>query len=598
MKTNLHQLFQNNKTITIQTPPSLPEENTNYILQSNVRFLPYLALSLGKQSNHRSKFVYDSTEYHVTSRKCIGSLVCPQYSCNYSIATSSNMKLCSHHGEKLNHFGKNCSFKIYFLVPKISYNTNKMMMTTGRHDHVYFPQRWTVDDESKNQIDKQLLPDPSTTKSNLKHLKNTIFFNNEKFDKIMKKRKEIVFGIDQSETSLFSYEKQVQNGFETEEYNYFYEQTISEWIFPFVIMANYFHLKNEFHFVSVMFCKFQCLLLLNSNAIHIDTKHKTKPNREPIHHFGICVRTENFGEAMVDEPLLVLDAFISKLDECTFHSIFSCLLNRMKDYEIDTAEFIKQLEAIVSDFSISQNNGVKKAISIHLFQEKADQNVIYQIYEKFKGCYFHFKQSVARLKRILKSDDKSIFESSIEIICKSKTKYNAKRQLELLEVQLPITKGWCKWWMREQVLSLLWNCFNGGNFYTNNNIENIHSNQFTNQRNSIIVEYKSILDSNVEIYNKLTSIFNNQAKVSYSLDLNSKRITRKLNARIRRERERDFRPPDTINTLEKSKNQTNYKKRKRKENEAASEPENNDIQKSDEYESDEYESDDAVNIYI
>ena len=269
---------------------------------------------------------------------------------------------------------------------------------------------------------------------------------------------------------------------QSEEYHrLMFGYSVVDWLFPFITMLSWYYFQNELHFVSVMFSKFQCLLLINSCAIHVDTKHKRKQDGTAFHHFGISVRVEKINEKVVDENCVVLDAFIAQLTENTFYTIFDNLLNNMNDYGINTKLFIDNLEAIIADFSLPQHNGIKKAIKNHLrlFHDDHMEDHVQLI---FKGCYFHYKQSVARVKKLLSSHNKKKFENFNEVLCHCNDEETIKEQFNLIEKEIPFTKNWCRWWSSGNVLKLLHNCLKGKECYTNNNIENIHSNYFGNEK--------------------------------------------------------------------------------------------------------------------
>ena len=202
MKNNIRDFFNCNIKEVVQYPPDNPKSNTNYFISSQTNPISNLLLLLSKPSAHSDYFKYGSKRFVVRIRKYKGVYICPHEDCHYTTSTSSNTKMCPHPLKPLNQYGENCPFRIYILNPEDQSSEQLIMMTTGLHNHKYYPREWGIKDKSKIEIDNALKRNPFIKKSDFNAPPQNALFNKVKFEQVLIKRRKKLFGDEQSEWAL------------------------------------------------------------------------------------------------------------------------------------------------------------------------------------------------------------------------------------------------------------------------------------------------------------------------------------------------------------------------------------------------------------
>lgn len=90
-------------------------------------------------------------------------------------------------------------------------------------------------------------------------------------------------------------------------------------------------------------------------------------------------------------------------------------------------KFLNNVELIVSDFCLTQQEGVRKAIRIFCLENKIE----IQVDSLFSACLFHFGQSALRKKKKVRNQE--LFENFIQMIKKSKNYYELQKNFENLK---------------------------------------------------------------------------------------------------------------------------------------------------------------------
>jgi hypothetical protein len=132
----------------------------------------------------------------------------------------------------------------------------------------------------------------------------------------------------------------------------------------------------------------------------------------------------------------------TELYKISFYRLFDTIIKNGLSIE----NFWKNLELIVTDFSLPQQNGIRTAIKII----ETEQNIEMKgVEEKLSGCFYHFKQSSLRLKNKLTIEDSNLFESHIQKLEKCYTLSSLKEQFQKIKYNIPQTKNWCNWWSQD-----------------------------------------------------------------------------------------------------------------------------------------------------
>jgi hypothetical protein len=100
----------------------------------------------------------------------------------------------------------------------------------------------------------------------------------------------------------------------------------------------------------------------------------------------------------------VADILITHLSSEMFYKSFYSILQNMKINAINMVKFLNNVELIVSDFCLTQQEGVRKAIRIFCLENKIE----IQVDSLFSACLFHFGQSALRKKKKEKSEESRI----------------------------------------------------------------------------------------------------------------------------------------------------------------------------------------------
>jgi hypothetical protein len=377
--------------------------------------------------------------------------------------------------------------------------------------------------------------------SNLKQ--TDLLSNKDRLKKLLSKRKKEIFGEQQDMWSLERYENSLSQNHDENNHNTLYGYSSKSWLLPFFSSYSFKNCGEEEQYVAIMLNKFGCFLLSCSRALHIDVKHGAKNN---VHHLGLCIRTEEIEGYDLDQVIFVGHCFMNKLSEISYREAFEQILNVLYENGVDTKELINEMEAITSDFSPSQNQGIKKAIERHSYEKNLniDEEKVDNL---LSGCIFHFKQSVARIKRVLRSSDAVKFEKQVELIMKSESKEEIKHQLDIIKNNYTLLRGWCQWWSAENIITLLLNSLKQREFNTNNTIECMNKYHFSKDE-TVVVNFKEFFDQQVKNYDDITGVLFSQRRIKYIMNSRKQRILKKLNARRKRRNYSD-KPPESIRNL-------------------------------------------------
>ena len=139
---------------------------------------------------------------------------------------------------------------------------------------------------------------------------------------MLHQRRNFIFGKDQSLWSLPKYQQELHDNIKDKNHHIIFDHHISSWLFPFLADYSYYFSKGSMEFVATIFTKFQALLLSNTKCMNIDLKHKKLTTGENFHHFGVCIRVEEFENKLVDEVVFALNSFISHLTIFTYYQTF------------------------------------------------------------------------------------------------------------------------------------------------------------------------------------------------------------------------------------------------------------------------------------
>ena len=328
--------------------------------------------------------------------------------------------------------------------------------------------------------------------------------NKERTGKIIFNEKKKIFGKDQDSWNLVDFESHFFDEVDNNDYSILLGLTITQWMKPSITSTGSFINQNgDGELYVTVLPPLAIEILTNSKSINIDVKHKLSNQNENCHHLGISTRLEYFGNYFIDQNLFVADVFVSSLSTDIYRKAFYSILETIYNNGVDLTQFLKNLELIVTDFSIPQYNGISEALINFTWEKKIE---IYGLNEKFSGCLFHYKQSALRLKRKMNTRDKNIFQSYIEKIEVMDNKNEIKSELNKLSNSIETTKTWCSWWMKAQPLNLLFNCIQQKEKQTNNEIESLHAHMVP--YSTAILSFRESLNRYFEIYEMLVSIIN------------------------------------------------------------------------------------------
>jgi hypothetical protein len=264
-------------------------------------------------------------------------------------------------------------------------------------------------------------------------------------------------------------------------------------------------------------------ILSSSRVLHVDVKHKSRNQKQNTHHLGVAVRIEEFKGYSYDRNCFCADIFLTHLTEKSFRKAFYSLLETLKSNGIQVVNFIRNLEFIISDFSLAQKNGIGQAIQQILSECGSQRNVE----ELFSGCFFHFKQSVKRMKDKLNKNEKKIFDTLVNkklLSCGSKTQM--LKQMDNIQQTLPETQNWAVWWKKEPTLSTLYSCIHQPRHQnTNNLIENLHSHM--SDQHTAVLSYKSAMERFLSIYVELANLTRRQTTLRYTKDTKRRKFLKR-----------------------------------------------------------------------
>jgi hypothetical protein len=160
------------------------------------------------------------------------------------------------------------------------------------------------------------------------------------------------------------------------------------------------------------------LLLDVADIINVDVYHRSQKSSTNLHHFGVSTFVHDIEGRKTHMNDFIFSCFLNKLHENGMGKIWKQLLKFIDVFEFNVKCWLKNITAIIIDYSTTEYNSIVKTTTQYLMKhhDYEEDEAREFIKSKIQGCKFHFKQSISRVKKLLPKTQHKLLNEHINVI--------------------------------------------------------------------------------------------------------------------------------------------------------------------------------------